>query len=153
MEDSVAGSVAVVAGRRILTRRPVAVAGVVAALRTRTPLVGGRPQRGPGVPQRLPTQKGAEHHSIRVLKLPIPTRRTAGEHQVGALGHRIHTPLPLQTRGAQGQAGAVLRLLGEVPRPNRRRPLGMTVRPRRVIMAGLARGQQVREDGAANRAG
>jgi hypothetical protein len=151
MEGSVAGSVAVVAGRRILTRHRVAVAGVVAALPTRT-LVAGRPRHG--VPQRLPTQKGAEHHSIRVLKLPIPTRRTAGERQVGAarlLGHRIHTPL--QTRAAQGQAGAVLRLVGEAPRPNHRRLLGMTVRPRRLIMAGLVRDQQVREDGVANRAG
>jgi len=163
MEGSVAGLVAVVAGRRILTRHPVAGAGVVAALPTRTP--AERPLHG--VPQRLLTQKGAEHHSIRVLKLPIPTpRRTAGEHQVGArlLGHRTHTPLPTreaqvqaQAQGqGQGQDGAVPRLVGEVPHRNRPPPLGMRVpvRPRRrIIMAGLARDQQVREDGVANRAG
>ena len=158
-EDSVAGLVAVVAGRRILTRHPVVATGAVAALPTRTP--AGRPPHG--APQRLLTQKGVERHSLRVPKLPIPTRRMVGERQVGALllGHRTHTP-PRRARGAQGQGrdqdqdGVVPRLVGEAPRPNRRRPLGMRVRPpRRVITAGLVRDQQVREeeDGAANRAG
>jgi len=151
---------AVVVGRRILTRHPVVVAaGAVAALPTRTPLVGGRLQHG--LPQRLLTQMGAERHSQRVLKLPIPTRRTAGERQVGARLPGLRTHTPLQTRRAQGQGqgqgqdGVMPRRVGEVPRPNRRLPLGMRVRQRRrVIMAGLARGHQVQvEDGAVNQAG
>jgi len=155
-EGSVAGLAAVVGGRQILTRHPVVADGVVVVLPTRTPPVGVRPRHG--VPRRLLTQKGAEHHSLRVLKLLIPTRRTVGERQVGArlLGHQTHTPLRTrQTRG-RGQDGAAPRLVGEAPHPNRRRPLGMKVRPRRrVIMVGQARDQQVRqEDGAAkHRAG
>lgn len=159
-EGSAAGSAAVVVGRRILTRHLVAAAGVAAALLTRTPLVGERLRHG--MPQRPLTQKGAERPSLRVLKLLILTpRRTAGERQVGARlpGHRTHTPLQQQTRAAQGQDGAVLRLVlvGEAPRPNRRRPLIMRVHlRRRVIMAGPARDQRVREEGgaaAANRVG
>ena len=144
-EGSAAVSAAVVGGHRILMRHPVVADGVVVVLPTRTPPVGERLRHG--VPQRLLTQKGAEHHSLRVLKLLIPTRRTVGERQVGArlLGHRTHTPL--RTRQTRGQDGAVLRLVGEAPRPNRRRLLGMRVRPRRrVIMAGQARDQQARQE-------
>jgi hypothetical protein len=156
-EGSVAGSAAVVAERLILTRHLVAAAGVAAALPTRTPLVGGRLRHG--APPRPLTQKGAERPSHRFLKHLIPTRRMAGEHQVGARppGHRTRTPLQPQARVAQGQDGAVPRLVGEAARPNRQRPLGTRVRlRRRVILAGPARDQQVREeeDGvAANRAG
>jgi hypothetical protein len=102
MEGSVAGSVAVVAGRRILTRHLVAVAGVVAALPTRTLVAGRRPAWSSS--KRLPTQKGAEHHSIRVLKLPNPYAQDGGRTP-GWGGPSARTPNPY-TAPNKGSAGS-----------------------------------------------